>query len=1307
MKKRLLASLLSLCLLVGLLPTAALAVDEVNSGEPSPVCICEALCGEEEVDESCPVCGKDYTLCAYEGVPNDQGEPVPCTVNEGCTLEAGHDGECVLPDGSEGPTDGDENKYYEFKDVTDPALPTAEEKLAEMIAALPAPEDIDPLDEEQVKDIYDQISTIYAFAEENGMEVEDDETVNAVIAALYPVKTLEDTDAEGTKDNPWNISAEGGRNEVFAYLEQNNQNTENPTYTLIIFGTGAITDYTNTSSHPWVSQRTKVTTAAIGEGITHLGNRTFEAFSALTTVEFPNSLISIGNNTFSNCTQLSSIDLPENLESIGSNAFLKCGLTSLTIPASVKTISNFAFEQNKLIGVDLPDGLETLGTGVFKGNNFTSLPNIPLGITTLNATFGNCTQLKNIEIPSHVKHLIQTFINCTSLTEVTIPKTVESYCGVFQGCTGLTKAVIESKADNIGGANKNSAFGVFTGCTSLKTVVVPEWVTTIGVAAFKNCSSLETTDFIERASNISQDAFQGCKALKGSLNLNASTIGIRAFDACSNLGPDISIANATSVGDSAFRNCTSLTGTAYGRGTSTLAYVLKRSVTAILNGGTFDPDTKFTANTLAIPIKNGNIFAGWYTKNGTSTGDWGSEVTTPTAKSTYYAKWYGINNAGDVQLFGEYQLTTILPEGASVTGWSSSDSSIATVDSNGKVTAHKLGEVKITASITGYEGHDSVSATIQIVPRKITYTSAQDTDLAGGITYNFSDEHQKDAIKFAWADEPKTAVQLDQCEGTDLQYTYQVDSEGSPSKYTYPFLPMPVKLGQNGQPAAYTVEMELLNPNYVFDLEGKGTSRTVSVQVMVQAENAIRAYLADAAVSGTEFPYTGQPIIPVTGTLKAYEDETSTEKPLNDITSFDVYISGLDGTEFNVEEEVHSIAAGTKVADAKIDFPSEIGTYLLTVSGVSDTHYIYKSMVYYITKGDAGVSITASPSKLSGGGTVTLNVSTPGSGTVNVTCDDHTVAVSGSGSSWSASLPNETKTYTFTASYGGSDQYKAGTATCTVSVTRYSSDGSGSGSSSSYTVDVDSGKHGTVTVSPNRAGKGDTVTVTVKPDKGYELDELTVTDKNGGELKLTRKSDTKYTFTMPNGRVTVEASFAPEAAPDVPGISFVDVPTDAYYAEAVAWAVENGITSGTTATTFSPNAACTRGQMVTFLWRAAGSPKAAGGNPFTDLDADAYYYDAVLWAVANGITSGTSATTFSPDAVLTRGQTVTFLYRANGAPAVSGGSFADVDANAYYADAVAWAVAEDITRGTGNSTFSPDAACTRGQIVTFLYRDAQ
>ena len=279
------------------------------------------------------------------------------------------------------------------------------------------------------------------------------------------------------------------------------------------------------------------------------------------------------------------------------------------------------------------------------------------------------------------------------------------------------------------------------------------------------------------------------------------------------------------------------------------------------------------------------------------------------------------------------------------------------------------------------------------------------------------------------------------------------------------------------------------------------------------------------------------------------------------------------------------------------------------------------------------------------------------------------------------------------------------TATFNVTVENESSGGGGGGGSSSsttYAISVEDSKNGSVSVSPKRAEKGDTVTITVKPDTGYELDELTVTDKNGDKIKLTEKDDNKFTFKMPGSKVTVETSFKLiETEPENP---FTDISKNDYFYDAVLWAADKGVTSGVTDTLFAPNSSCTRAQIVTFLWRANGSPVVDYAMNFTDVPADAYYADAVRWAVSKGITSGTSATTFAPDMTVTRAQTVTFLYRAAGTPAVSGGSFADVDANAYYADAVAWAVSEGITSGTSATTFSPDAACTRGQIVTFLYR---
>ena len=360
-----------------------------------------------------------------------------------------------------------------------------------------------------------------------------------------------------------------------------------------------------------------------------------------------------------------------------------------------------------------------------------------------------------------------------------------------------------------------------------------------------------------------------------------------------------------------------------------------------------------------------------------------------------------------------------------------------------------------------------------------------------------------------------------------------------------------------------------------------------------------------------------------------------------------------------------------------------------------------------LNKINTSIDITPDRTSLTGGGTMTLTVDKsglPAGADVKVTCNNGVTPTENTDGTWAATLPNATATYTFSATYEGNAYYSGATDTCTVSVTRRSNGGGGSGGSTTYTVSTDAGRNGDVTVSPSRASYGDTVTITVDPDEGYELDELIVTDSDGDEISVRSRGDGRYTFTMPRGRVTVKATFV-EITEDPDLLTFTDVPASAYYYDAVYWAVENGVTNGTSNTTFSPDASCTRAQMVTFLWRAAGSPEPESTvNPFTDVSASAYYYDAVLWAVEQGITNGTSATTFGPDATVTRGQTVTFLWRYDGSTAVSGSGFADVASDAYYADAVAWAAGEGVTSGTSATTFSPSNDCTRGQIVTFLYR---
>ena len=262
---------------------------------------------------------------------------------------------------------------------------------------------------------------------------------------------------------------------------------------------------------------------------------------------------------------------------------------------------------------------------------------------------------------------------------------------------------------------------------------------------------------------------------------------------------------------------------------------------------------------------------------------------------------------------------------------------------------------------------------------------------------------------------------------------------------------------------------------------------------------------------------------------------------------------------------------------------------------------------------------------------------------------------------------------------------------------RYS--GGGSSGYSYYTIKATAGTGGSISPSGNvsvREGRDQTFTIT--PDKGYAVANVKIDGKSIGAVK-------SYTFENVRRTHTIEVIFMKANGNPQTGV-FVDVATGSYYEDAVDWAVGNGITKGTDDTHFSPDGICTRAQAVTFLWRAAGSPKPETRTmPFTDVPAGSYYYDAVLWAVENGITKGTSNTTFSPNMTCSRAQIVAFLWRSEKSPAAgTANPFADVKSAAYYADAVLWAVKKDITKGTTNTTFSPDADCTRAQIVTFLWR---
>ena len=415
--------------------------------------------------------------------------------------------------------------------------------------------------------------------------------------------------------------------------------------------------------------------------------------------------------------------------------------------------------------------------------------------------------------------------------------------------------------------------------------------------------------------------------------------------------------------------------------------------------------------------------------------------------------------------------------------------------------------------------------------------------------------------------------------------------------------------------------------------------------------------------------------IPAADTTVFTYDGTAKTYGISDTADYTV----TGNSQTNAGDHTVTVALRDKATTAWADGTTADKTYTFTIKQATPTGEpaYTKITTSGKTLADAGLTVTGS----------TLN---PNAGTLewvddagNVLPDTTTVAA------------NTTYKWRFTPA-------DANYTTLTGSIKLYHKSSSGGSSHSSrYTITVDSVKHGTITVSPKSAYKGDTVTITVKPDKGYELDTLKVLDKDGDKVKITEKKG-KYTFTMPASKVIIKGKFVEEAPEQI----FADVPVDAYCYEAVKWAASEGITGGIGNNLFAPGLPCTRGQIVTFLWRAAGSPAPKSMSSFADVPADAYYAKAVAWAVENGITGGTGDGKFSPDATCTRAQAVTFLYRASGSPAVSGSAaFSDVAADAYYVSAVKWAEKNGITGGIGGGLFGSGNNCTRGQIVAFLWRD--
>ena len=495
----------------------------------------------------------------------------------------------------------------------------------------------------------------------------------------------------------------------------------------------------------------------------------------------------------------------------------------------------------------------------------------------------------------------------------------------------------------------------------------------------------------------------------------------------------------------------------------------------------------------------------------------------------------------------------------------------------------------------------------------------------------------------------------------------------------------PLAIGGKFQPGTvYTVKITLETAGAgVFSV--KSTYNTIEGKTATVSPTLTDDNHADSVILTYTFDATEGTYVP---TKPAITTVTLPDGKVGDAYSQTLAATGTNPITWSIE--AGTLPDGlTLVGDTIKGTPSKAGDFKFTVKatngGGSDTKELTIKIAdaeaakyHNVTLTGAGTGATGAGSHAAGT-TVNIYAGTKSGYTFNGWISDDVTVLSASSKNASFVMPDKDVTVKANWVYNGG--------------------GSSGGGYTYYTIKATAGVNGSISPTGNvsvREGRDQTFTIT--PNKGYAVAKVLIDSKNVGAVK-------SYTFENVKKNHTIEVVFMKASGNPQTGV-FVDVPEGSYYEEAVNWAVEKGITTGTDATHFSPDGICTRAQAVTFLWRAAGSPAAKSAvMPFTDVKAGSYYYDAVLWAVENGITKGTSDTMFSPDATCSRAQIVTFLWRSQKSPAAgTANPFTDVKASAYYADAVLWAVKEDVTKGTTNTTFSPDANCTRAQIVTFIWR---
>ena len=987
-----------------------------------------------------------------------------------------------------------------------------------------------------------------------------------------------------------NCGADGSDDSVQWELTPNNADSENPTYTLTISGSGAMAGYTANinnakATQPWRESETgveieKITKVVVSKGVTSIGAFAFNGLTAVSEYDIGADVSTISQWALdTSAAKVFNVNGNPNFET-GDNGvlFSEDGTTLIaypggsavrdeyTVPSTVTTISDGAFVGCPIKKLTIDSNVKTaLPSWSFNGGKLEELDvNCPFG----QSTFARITTLKKVTLGDSITEIPQmAFLECKGLQTVSIP-------------SGLTKIGTQA----------------FFGCSSLQNVTLPASLTEIGYRAFRDCAALTSITFPDNLTKIGIDAFSGCIGLTYiSYGNGIDDIGSNAFGGCTGVKV-IDLHRATKIGEK------------YDNGSHEADSDLDLTHACIKDNQSvkYYLRTEDQANSVKGNLEWGNGVAGegnitntYYILTATdAVPDYTDQTGKPTRAGYTFGQWKAVTVSQ-----GSHKVENVFTDDDS---WHLASPTVTVSP----------------ASANTYVGGSAVTLTATV------------SEPVTGFTYSYQ-----------WYRNTSNSTEG----GTAI-------SEATSEKYS-----PNIAAGTTYYYCVVTVENGSDN-----------TSATTAVVPVTVASHAGSVTISDKKTAATygDKPFTFTYTANNAATVTSSNPSVATVQDNNGTVT--VTIVGAGTTDISVS------------SDADTNYSAASDKFALTVAQATPT-----------------VDITAEPASLVGGGTVTLTVTgVPSEGTAIVTCDNGIEVTDNGDDTYSAVLPNRTVDYTFTLNYTGVENgnYSDATDTCTVSVTRRHTSSVTPGN----TVSVPSTPNGTVTVNPSTASKGETVTITTKPSEGYELGSIEVLDKNGDSLKLKDLGNGKYSFVMPDGKVSVEAEFVKTAA-----ASFADVPANAYFADAVKWAVDKGITNGLSDTMFGPYESCTRAQIVTFLWRAAGSSEPKTASSFTDVPVSTYYAKAVAWAVENGITNGMTETTFAPNEACTRGQSVTFLHRVLKGTASGSANFTDVKSDAFYADAVNWAVASDVTNGTSATTFSPNADCTRAEIVTFLYRAYQ